>query len=106
MIEFVKSKSEKEITQFWIDRCLRLEAENLKLRIKSEESFEDWWAGFKTPDTDYPHIKAYVSSREAWRIAKEQERERCAMLIESYPEWIGTNAKREIANAIRNESSA
>ena len=29
------------------------------------------------------------------------ERERCAKLIETYPEWIGPNAAREIAYAIR-----
>jgi len=34
VIEYMQSESDKEITQFWIDRCLRLEAENNELLSK------------------------------------------------------------------------
>ena len=34
-------------------------------------------------------------------VAAANEREACAKLIEAYPVWIGDNAKREIAAAIR-----
>lgn len=36
MIEYMQSESDKEITQFWIDRCLRLEAENSAMRQTME----------------------------------------------------------------------
>ena len=42
-------------------------------------------------------------SRDDWVLA---EREACANLIEEYPEWVGINAKREIANAIRARGEA
>lgn len=35
------------------------------------------------------------------RACMEVERERGATLIETYPEWLGPNAAREIAYAIR-----
>jgi hypothetical protein len=38
-------------------------------------------------------------------IAAKAEREACAKFIESYPEWIGANAKQEIAAAIRARSN-
>jgi len=58
MIEYIESESDKEITQFWIDRCLRLEAENndllAKIRTARDEEREEcakivdhfkWWVG-------------------------------------------------------------
>lgn len=38
-------------------------------------------------------------------IAVKAEREACAKFIESYPEWIGANAKQEISAAIRARSN-
>jgi hypothetical protein len=34
-------------------------------------------------------------------LVRADEREACADLIEVYPEWLGDNAKRDIAAAIR-----
>jgi len=58
MIEYIESESDKEITRFWIDRCLRLEAENndllAKIRTARDEEREEgakivdhfkWWVG-------------------------------------------------------------
>ena len=39
-------------------------------------------------------------------LAVAMEREACAKLIEAYPVWIGDNAKREIAAAIRARGQA
>jgi N-methylhydantoinase A/oxoprolinase/acetone carboxylase beta subunit len=35
------------------------------------------------------------------KLVAAKERQACANLIEEYPEWVGINAKREIANAIK-----
>jgi hypothetical protein len=45
----------------------------------------------------------YMMNRlmELVAVSAEEEREACAKLIETYPVWIGDNAKREIAAAIR-----
>jgi hypothetical protein len=43
----------------------------------------------------------YDKGIAAFNEAVSLEREACANLIEEYPEWVGINAKREIANAIR-----
>jgi hypothetical protein len=34
-------------------------------------------------------------------LIRADEREACAKVIEEYPEWLGVNAKRDIAAAIR-----
>lgn len=39
--------------------------------------------------------------KAALDAAVAAERERCALMIEAYPEWLGPQAKREIAAAIR-----
>ncbi len=83
-IEFVESETDKGITQFWIDRCLRLEAENLELRNIDYSEFEDWFSSYKTVDSDYPHIKAYHSAKTAFYLATKIERERCAKICESF----------------------
>jgi hypothetical protein len=43
----------------------------------------------------------YEKGVAGFNEAVSLEREACANLIEEYPEWVGINAKREIANAIR-----
>jgi hypothetical protein len=35
-------------------------------------------------------------------LARADEREVCAQVVEEYPHWLGMTAKAEIANAIRN----
>jgi hypothetical protein len=44
------------------------------------------------------------SAAKAVDTAMALEREACAKLIEAYPEWLGTVAKKEIAAAIRARS--
>jgi len=75
MIEYIQSEEDKEITQFWIDRCLRLEAENNELLWKI-------------------------------KLAKIEEREACAKVVDEFKYWVGRQAKHEIANAIRERSNA
>jgi hypothetical protein len=48
----------------------------------------------------------YEKGTAAFNEAVSLEREACANLIEEYPEWVGINAKREIANAIRARGNA
>ena len=47
--------------------------------------------------------REYAEEYAAAAVAAE--RERCAKLIETYPEWLGPNAAREIAYAIRKARS-
>jgi hypothetical protein len=44
---------------------------------------------------------AVAMAENAYKKGQTDEREACAKLIETYPVWIGDNAKREIAAAIR-----
>lgn len=46
-------------------------------------------------NTPYPELERFAN------LVAAQEREACAKLIEEYPHWLGTVAKREIAAAIR-----
>lgn len=68
--------------------------------IKYIDGYE---AGFRNGQE---HMWDQMYSRDAlWAerlaTAVARERERCAQVIEHYPHWIGGNAKREIAAAIR-----
>jgi hypothetical protein len=38
-------------------------------------------------------------------LARADEREACAQVVEEYPHWLGMTAKAEIANAIRNRGN-
>jgi len=58
-------------------------------------------AGFKMENS-----AAMQAAKAFYKLATAKEREACANLIEEYPEWVGINAKREIANAIRARGEA
>jgi hypothetical protein len=47
MIEYMKAEEDKEITQFWIDRCLKLEAENARLQADNEKHYKMYWSVLK-----------------------------------------------------------
>jgi hypothetical protein len=53
-------------------------------------------AGFTTAQDVWPQEFERFAAR-----VRADEREACAKLIEAYPVWIGDNAKREIAAALR-----
>lgn len=57
-----------------------------------------------TPDATVTE-KGMEFARAIYSAGMEEERNECAKLIEAYPEWIGGNAKREIALAIRMRSN-
>jgi hypothetical protein len=38
-------------------------------------------------------------------LARADERDLCAQVVEEYPHWLGMTAKAEIANAIRNRGN-
>jgi hypothetical protein len=49
---------------------------------------------------------SFVEALERFEaLVRADEREACADLIEVYPEWLGDNAKRDIAAAIRNRGN-
>ena len=58
-----------------------------------------------TPDATVTE-KGMEFARAIYTAGMEDERSKCAELIEAYPEWIGDNAKREIAQAIRMRANA
>lgn len=47
------------------------------------------------------NVSFHQALRNFYNFAIVKEREACAKLIEEYPQWVGINAKREIAKAIR-----
>ena len=58
-----------------------------------KDKVDAWHNGFWT-------LTQYELERFAALVAAA-EREACARLIEEYQQWIGVNAKKEIAEAIR-----
>ena len=47
MIEYMQAEEDKEITQHWTDRCLKLEAENARLQVESEKHYKMYWSVLK-----------------------------------------------------------
>ena len=46
---------------------------------------------------------AWAAVAAAYDAGEAAARERCAQIVEDYPMWIGNNAKREIAAAVRGD---
>jgi hypothetical protein len=77
--------------------------------MTQDEEFKAWWysEGSHPPYTHHDCEEHTMRMCEiAWANGAYKEREACANLIEEYPEWVGINAKREIANAIRARGEA
>ena len=71
--------------------------------MTDRKAFEAWAAeaGYRSITSngfDYPLGRALW---KAWQAATAAERERCALVINSYPHWLGNQAKAEIAAKIR-----
>lgn len=60
--------------------------------LRSHPNAEKYWG-----DRDKLSLYTADQMREYGRVVAEE----CAKLIEAYPHWLGPNAKREIASAIR-----
>ena len=73
-------------------------------------TFDELWTSLPIPG-EYDAMDQCDKGRwrdvieRAFDAAVAAERERCAKLVETYPEWLGQNAAREIAYAIRKARS-
>ena len=75
------------------DDTIRMARETGLAAILGEHASEYGNGTFE--NTPYPELERFAN------LVAAQEREACAKLIEEYPHWLGTVAKREIAAAIR-----
>jgi len=80
-----------------IIEMLRQAAEYADTHTRDMEPNDDEWSANRC---DYLRYKRFAA------LVRADEREACAKLIEAYPVWIGDNAKREIAAAIRARGQA
>lgn len=81
-----------------------------KTRADFEAECRRYWSPERCPELELQDGK-YESGRTqiAWsfyQAAIAAERERCALFIENYPQWVGQTAKKEIAAAIRQGGDA
>ena len=47
MVEHIQTESDKGITQFWLDKCLKLESDNAQLEAESKKHYEMYWSVLK-----------------------------------------------------------